>query len=164
MNLEEQDHTAQAEIHGSSRDTWYLVSTVQEEKSNWSCKRWEQSGVLGLLKPVPTSCMNLPCSYTTIFSTSSRPHLVHWNILAGTEEGSQKHRVRSQHHWSQQQTCLFIKEVSTASTWFGQGLPKCRLQLQQERDGRSESWSCRFITSHQRVSMGALMEMRKAPR
>ena len=158
MNLEEQDHMVQAEICG----IWY--PEYREKKTNSSCKRQEQSGVLGLLKPVPTSCTNLHCSYTVVCSTSSTPHLVQLNMLAEREEGSQKYRVKSQHHWSQQQTCLFFKEVSVASPWFRQALLQCQLQQLQGWDNRSEPWSYRFITSHQGVSMGALMERRKAPR
>lgn len=57
----------------------------------------------------------------------------------------------------------FSQEVTTSSPWFRQGLPQCRLQQQQEWDNGSEPWSCRFITSHQRVRMGALMERSTAP-
>lgn len=58
--------------------------------------------------------MNLhcSCSCTGIFSTSSRPHLMHLNTLAETEKRSQKYRVKSQHHWSQQQTSLFPRRSS----------------------------------------------------
>lgn len=158
MNLEEQDHTVQAEIGGS----WY--PGYREKEPNWSCERWKPSGVLGLLRAVPTSCMNLHFSYRIILSTSSRPHLIHLKILAETEEGSQKYRMDSQHRWSQQHTLLFFEEVSTASPQFRQGLPKRHLQRQQERDNRSEPRSYRFITSHQGGSTGALTERRKAPR
>lgn len=93
MNLEEEDRVVQAEIGG----IWY--PGYSDKKPNCSCKRCEQRGVLGLPKPVPTTCMNLHCSYAVLFSTSSRPHLYkeYLNILAETE-GSQNYRMKSQHH------------------------------------------------------------------